>query len=571
MMIKGSRIQPGASDEVELLANRSIREIFPADERFITNRLGYPVEVRDEYGRWLKRITLVDDTGAYYHIVGLDRLLAESSDLHSIADMLIQRALQIYLPETVEKYVPTFLSLIESCEQNESPTTAIKEHLTNLALDTDRIHDLPTATSLSKQFVTYLLAHEYPGVSYDDAEEILGSTLGIPSNQYQRLYLMDNVSGPFTREEMGLIQLTLDDDSLPIPLDSRVVTQLCVEWGLRPIQISLLKESDFHFNPRNGLYWLNVPRVKQKQKTRRGQFKKRLLSERLGHLIEEMIDANQWTKAFFGEHDMPLIQRRFGTGIIEKDGVLSLRKNIANRYDHLYPRSKKHFSFHIGSHAILRRVKEVEDFLPKSPRTKSRFNLTAYRFRYTLGTASVTQGMTAAEVAERLDHSNSDSVQHYFKNTEHLWEVIQSATSARVEQKDFVARFMSKDVEPSNMYAREITERKTLTTVGGCYKGSPCHLEPAVACYSCPEFKPNSNIEGHRQAKEVIVEMHDLAKKGSSIGEIQHVFDEALAGVEAAVMYAEDPEAIFNINDGTNRKNKLSQQSESNELVSDED
>jgi len=566
MMLEGSRIQPGASDEIELLADRSIREVFPADERFITNRLGYRVEVRDEYGQWLKRITLVDDTGGYYHLLGLDMVVAESSELHSIADMLLQRALQIYLPETLGKYVPAFLSLVEACEQNKCTTTAIKEHLTKLALDTDRIQDLPTATSLAKQFVTYLLAHEYPGISYDDAEDILDSTLGIQSNQYQRLYLMDNVSGPFTREEMGLIQQTLDNDSLPIPLESRVVTQLCVEWGLRPIQISLLKVSDFHFNPQNGIYWLNVPRVKQKQKTRRGQFKKRMLSERLGRLIEEMIDANQWTKAFFGENDMPLIQRRFGTGIIEKDGVLSLRKNIANRYIHLYPDTKRHFSFHVGPHAILRRIKEVEDFLPKSPRTKSRFNLTAYRFRYTLGTASVTQGMTAAEVAERLDHSNSDSVKHYFKNTEHLWEVIQSATSARVEQKDFVARFMTKDVEPSNMYAKEITERKTLTTVGGCYKGSPCQLEPAVACYSCPEFKPNSNAEGHRQAMEVIVEMRDMAKKGSSSGEIQHVFDEALAGVEAAVMYSDDPDAIFNINDGENEKNKLYQREKSKRI-----
>ena len=179
--------------------------------------------------------------------------------------------------------------------------------------------------------------------------------------------------------------------------------------------------------------------------------------------------------------------------------------------------------------------------------------------------------MTAVEVAERLDHSGTETVKHYFKNTEHLWEVIQSATSARIEQKDFVARFMSKDVLPSNMYTKEITERKTFTTVGGCYKGSPCHLEPAVACYSCPEFKPNDNAEGHRHAKEVIVEMHDLAKKGSSTGEIQYVLDEALTGVEAAIKYAEDRDAVFNINDDINAHIAVSQGEQIGALVTKDD
>jgi hypothetical protein len=296
-----------------------------------------------------------------------------------------------------------------------------------------------------------------------------------------------------------------------------------------------------------------------------------MLSERLGHLIERMIETNQWTKAYFGLDDMPLIQRRFG-GLKEGDGVSSIaQKSALNPNTHLYPKAKKHFSFHIGQHAILRRVKEVEEFLPKSPQTKSRFNLTVYRFRYTLGTASVTQGMSAEEVAERLDHSGPETVKHYFKNTEHLWEVIQSATSARVEQKDFVARFMSKDVESSNMYTKEITERKTFTTVGGCYKGSPCHLEPAIACYSCPEFKPNDNAEGHQRAKEVIVEFHDLATQGSSTGEIQYVLDDALAGVEAAIKYTENRDAVFNINDGMNAHNALPQGGQKDALVTEDD
>jgi len=563
------QLEPSA--EIEFLDNRSLRAVFPADQRHIINRLGYHVEVRDEYGRWLDRIAIADDTGTCYYVAGLDTIDGEKNELESIAETLIQRAFEVYLPQSLTKYMPALLSLIEACKKNSSIGIAIQAHLTRLALDTNNNHDLSTSVGVAKQLTTYLVAHEYPGLSPDEAEEILSCTVGMQSNSYMRIYLMDNISGPFTREEMGLIREALDNDNLPIRLDSRVATQLCVEWGLRPIQIALLKESDFHYNPQNGVYWLNVPRVKQKQKTRRGQFKRRMLSERLGHLIEQMIETNQWTKAFFGFNDMPLIQRRFG-GLNEDNGVSSIAKeSAANPNIHLYPEAKKHFGLHIGQHAILQRVKEVEEFLPKSPQTKSRFNLTVYRFRYTLGTASVTQGMSAEEVAERLDHSGPETVKHYFKNTEHLWEVIQSATSARVEQKDFVARFMSKDVEPSNMYTKEITERKTFTTVGGCYKGSPCHLEPAIACYSCPEFKPNGNAEGHQRAKEVIVEFHDLAKQGSSTGEIQYVLDDALAGVEAAIKYTKNRDAVFNINDGMNAHNALPQGGQKDALVTEDD
>lgn len=548
-----------ASAEIEVQEDRTIRIVFPVEKRYLTNRLGYRFQVRDENGRWLGRITLVDDTGSYFYVDGLDWIDEQRSELHEIVSLLVERALVVYLPVTLEDYIPALVSLLKDCESAHSISDAIKKHLTDIALGPESNYLVIKASTVARQLATYLVAHEVGDFSPEDAEEIIGSRLGIQSNIYQRVYLMDNVSGPFTREEMGIIQQALGNDRLDVPLDSRIITQLCADWGLRPIQIALLKESDFHYNPQTDLYWLNVPRVKQKQRERRGQFKKRMISNRLGWLIEQMIEANQWTKAFFGEEDMPLFQRRFQSGLKEENGTVSVRQNLFHPHSHLYVGEKKNFSFHLGSYAILSRIKELEGLLPNSPRTKSPFNLTAYRFRYTLGTASVTQGMTAAEVAERLDHSNTDSVRHYFKNTEHLWEVIQTATSARVEQRDFVARFMARESDSTNLYRKEISERKTFTTVGGCYKGSPCHLEPAVACYSCSEFRPNDNTAGHKKAKEVIICMFEIAKNNSSTGEIRHVFDDALAGVEAAIVYSERPDAIFNINDNELKNAALGQ------------
>lgn len=558
-MSENAMLVTNYSAEIEVLADRSVQLVFPMEKRYLTNRLGYRFQVRDEKGRWLDRITVVDDTGSYCYIDGLNQIDEQYSELHEVASLLAERAFKVYLPLTLEAYIPALISLIEACEVSDSVATGIKKYLTDTALEPQNSTQLPIAATVARQLTSYLVAYEYADFSQEEAEEIIGARLGIPSNSYQRLYLMDNVSGPFTREEMGIIQKVLDDDNLDLPLDSRIITQLCADWGLRPIQIALLKESDFHHNPQTEVYWLNVPRVKQKQKTRRGQFKKRMISQRLGRLIDQMIEANRWTKVFFGEDDMPLFQRRFQSGLKDEGGIVTIKQNLFHPHNHLYVGEKKNFSFHLGSYAILNRIKEIESFLPNSPRTKSSFNLTAYRFRYTLGTASVAQGMTAAEVAERLDHSGTDSVRHYFKNTEYLWEVIQSATSARVEQRDFVARFMSRSCDAKNLYYKEITERTTFTTVGGCHKVSPCHLEPAVACYSCSEFRPNDNTAGHNKAKEVIVNMYEFAKNNSSTGEIRHVLDDALAGVEAAIAYSKSPEDVFNINDNELNETTLGQ------------
>jgi hypothetical protein len=276
-MSENAMLVTNYSAEIEVLADRSVQIVFPVEKRYLTNRLGYRFQVRDEKGRWLDRITLVDDTGSYCYIDGLNQIDEQYSELHEVASLVAERAFKVYLPLTLVSYIPALISLIEACEVSDSVATSIKKYLTDTALEPQESTQLPIAVTVARQLISYLVAYEYEDVSPEEAEEIIGARLGMPSNSYQRLYLMDNVSGPFTREEMGIIQKVLDDDSLDLPLDSRTITQLCADWGLRPIQIALLKESDFHHNPQTDVYWLNVPRVKQKQKTRRGQLKKRIV------------------------------------------------------------------------------------------------------------------------------------------------------------------------------------------------------------------------------------------------------------------------------------------------------
>jgi len=546
----------------ELIINEDGRPtpVFPKSARFITNRLSYEIEVKNEYGEWLDRITIVDDNGKAIHIKGLSELATEDDDLNSVLNSIINHTLFNYLPKTVEaNFFAINIFVQEFNNSKKSIDKTIENILTKAASGHYKSNLSATkAASAMKQLVAYLVAYEYPELDIDRAQELAGVKVGSSQNDYAKLFLMDDAYGPFTREEMGIIQTALDDDDLAIPLDSRVMSQLCIEWGLRPIQLSLLKESDFHYNPQNDIYWLNVPRVKQKQRNRRTQFKKRLLGNRLGELIQHMIDKNAWIKLYYDVEDMPLFQRRFKRSTQDDNGLFKVNNTVVlNPHRPKYGNKKDSFSFHIHTDIIIRRIHDLEAYLPLSPRTGQPFNLTAYRFRYTLGTASVTQGMTAEEIAERLDHTGTDSVRHYFKNTEHLWEVIQEATTSRIEQGHFVAKFMTKEPKDKNIYAVDITERTTFTSVGKCHKGSACQLEPAVACYSCSEFKPNSNIEGHKKAKAVIIELRSRAQSQSSKGEIQHVFDDAFVGVEAAIIHTEKSENVMGIYDCERENLKL--------------
>lgn len=539
--------------EIILDEKGHLTPVIPDSERFILNRLGYKIEARNGSGEWLERITIVDDNGEAIHILDANKLTTKDAELNEVLDSVMERTLYVNLPSTVKDRFRVLKTFVEEFNEQDKPIDQVMEKvLTKAASKQYPSLDAPLVATVIRDLTAYLVAYEYPRLTVDRAQEIAGVKVGSKQNSYGRLFLMDDAYGPFTSEEMGVIQESLWDESLNIPLDSRVMILLCIEWGLRPIQLSLLKESDFYYNSINDCYWLNVPRVKQKQRDRRTQFKKRMISNGLGRLIQRMIDENEWTKAYYLVDDMPLFQRRFARYRHEDEetGLVTVQdKCMINPHRPKYGEKKDPYSFHIATQRILYRFHEVEDYLPLSPRTGKPFNLTAYRFRYTRGTMAVANGMTAAEVAELLDHSNTDSVSHYFKNSEHLWEVIQEATTSRVEQRHFTAKWMTKAPEEQNMYAIDITERNTLTTVGQCHKGG-CELEPAVACYSCSNFQPNDDVNAHKQAREVIIELSEFTKSHSSTGAPQHIFDEALVGVEAAIVHADKSEDVLGIYDG---------------------
>ena len=76
-----------------------------------------------------------------------------------------------------------------------------------------------------------------------------------------------------------------------------------------------------------------------------------------------------------------------------------------------------------------------------------------------------------------------------------------------------------------------------------------CQSTPAVACYSCDKFCPNKEKSSHDNA---LISLKDRKKvvDESTSSSLSKQLDEAIAGCEAAIAYAEGVEVV-NINEGS--------------------
>lgn len=541
-----------SADTRESLSSQSERTLIqyiPYDERFITNRLGYKVEIRDHTGAWLKKIIWPDDNVGRVVLIKTDLFFTGKPDIDNVTSPFLFRLLTQYLGTTIQSYAKGIELFTSEIIQGKDVEKALNSAITHVSNDSD--------LTAIKALVQWFVAYELDGLSYDFSQEIMKLSRGGTQNSYATLFSLDAELGPFTREENAVLRQALDNPYIHI--EDRVILALCMIFGLRPIQISLLKQSDFMERPDMKISSLNVPRVKQRQPTRRTQFTKRTLKPEIADLIRDLIKTHKQVFADKDIQDPPLIMRRYY--LFEKDhpyknvpaNYSSGSKNPnwiedlahkENPYQSIYDdNDKSDAGHHIGSTQIDYRLKCIGYHLPLSPRTGLPFHLTAYRFRYTLGTTAVLEGMTEVEVANLLDHSNVGSVKHYFRYTREMFEIIEEATNKRVEQQHFVAAWIREGDQEGNIYGKEIIETRHFTAIGKCQKDSTCVLEPAVACYQCNKFCPSKDLNAHKSALENLKEKVESLKENAT-GSVSHQLDEAVAGCEAAIAYSEGKQII---------------------------
>lgn len=177
--------------------------------------------------------------------------------------------------------------------------------------------------------------------------------------------------GPFDAQEQSDLRAAATNPQ--VPAEARAILMLFLEWGSNPNQFARLRNSDLKAypspqDPRD--YKLSIPRNKKGTSNR--ETRARRISQRLGSLLFQLQRSGP---------DDPLLHWLSGD---------SPRQGIADS---------------------LRRARRIARI--RSRRLGTPLHINPRRFRYTLATESAAQGASEEQIADILDHTDTQHVRVY--------------------------------------------------------------------------------------------------------------------------------------------------------------
>ncbi len=351
-------------------------------------------------------------------------------------------------------------------------------------------------------------------------------------NQKLRVSLLDHENGPFTRSEIAEISQAIHRPNVSI--QDRVMIKLAMQFGLRPIQVGLLRESDIYYDSKLLVWFINIPRVKGKVAQLRrnaNNFVTRELPEELAAEIQTLIQKDAGSEQLdLDGHPLPrpLIKRKTPNSNLLKHPVL------------------KEYAWHEMSASLSGKFRKIGRKLKINSRhvvdedgEPVLLKLNCYRFRYTLGTRMVMEGKTPEEVAIALDHGSIASVDHYFRYNRDLIDFIDDTFDSSSALKNAVARWQGFWIDENDQIAGSLVKISDIASLGKCLKQTRCDMHPTISCYSCARFRPFINADHEAQLK--VIEAERAFIQNSSSGPVKHQLDEAWIG---AVQIVEAQKAL---------------------------
>lgn len=384
----------------------------------------------------------------------------------------------------------------------------------------------------------WCLEEDLPGFS--EYRQLELDNIAIPHVDNKHLVSMRDVTdGPYTRVELSLLEASLKTPQ-KASATQRALFLLGRDWGLRPIQIALLRIDDFGRDELGP--FIMVPSVKGIKRSR--------LRRSLGNLVKRYIsddtaDAVEVQSKLAPEQAYETMERAIK--IVKEN-----KKNERNIPMPLFPnkyRSEQRlrrfcdnpkledFVLHSDSTTISKLLRDLTWQLHViSPRKSSDFDgeaiieVSAYRLRRTKGTMMVLSGATPEEVAEALDHKGVDSIKHYFRYNLDLHDFINRihASSPEIEIAIQMWNGRFEGDQPSHVGDLQIG------SLGKCTLGSACSYHPLVSCYACQSFRPDRSAD-HSSALQNIEEFQKLIA-ASSTGPIAQQLESAIFGAKAIII-----------------------------------
>ncbi|WP_298409585.1 site-specific integrase [Janthinobacterium sp.] len=332
-----------------------------------------------------------------------------------------------------------------------------------------------------RPFLKKLSKLGYPGISPCGQKYLKELTLKTSATGTSTT-LLDPHQGPFTdlERESILDALCAGYACGLISIERYVLAWLIALFGQRPTQYAMLKLCDFLILKDGDCtrHVLRIPLAKGKNEVDRNRAQEFDLIPELALLIIEYKSRIllQFTGVLADPEQAPFFPSRSAR-----------RKANANGLE-----------YHMLSVTItdeLRRTYLALDV--KSERTGKQINFNTYRFRRTVGTNCIREGLGIMGTAMRLGQTTTLSVRCYVSLAAafELHDRIEFSTAARlgtlaqVFKGVLVTTETDKNPAPISHIVNPLVDPTMKSPMGSCGKDSFCSFNKPIACYSCLLFR----------------------------------------------------------------------------------
>lgn len=294
--------------------------------------------------------------------------------------------------------------------------------------------------------------------------------------------LLDPIDGPFTDLERETIfdALYAGFATGIIPLSRYVLAWLVALFGQRPKQYALLKLSDLQIVREDSTerYVLKIPLVKAHNERERSRFQELDIIPELAMLMLE------YKKNMLAQYEGLLLQPETGpffpsTAERSADNVTGLK-------------------YHMAAVTVTDEIRATFAKLSvMSERTGSQMNINVYRFRRTLGTNCIREGLGVPATALRLGQTTTASVRPYvfLASAFELHDRVEFSTAARLGviaqafKGVLVKTVTAEHSNPTSHITSPIVDSSMEKSLGQCGKEDFCGFNKPISCYTCFLFK----------------------------------------------------------------------------------
>ncbi|HDS1602841.1 MULTISPECIES: hypothetical protein [Stenotrophomonas] len=503
----------------------------------VTTIYGESVELCNERGEWL-------DIIRFEHVGYARKMIAWRRPFHP--NVYLDWIIRLWLIDRLEtstdiRPVKAVAAIVSTLAPQEQSAEAIHD---SLSAEFERVipslinkkHEMALAGI--RFFYRWAVDAGLPGFDEETADLLQWGYAKRFLVMNPLMALRDPVRGPYTSLEMSVLNEAIRNSKV-ISVRQRALFLLCRDWGLRPVQLALLRLEDIGDDDLGP--FVMVPSVKGTRRSRLrrspGNMLKRHIADDTANAIQKQAACAAEQCASFQKH---LTQMRLGG---KKKMALPIPLfPCIDRGDERLARffrspAISEYALHEDSIHLSKEIVKLTNALSIP---QSRFDprqcagelmlVSAYRLRRTMATSLVLAGHSQEEVAQALDHASASTVRYYFRYSRDFHEFINATAEGSAEIQSAVRSWEGR-------LSSDVTSGDSLKigSLGLCTLGKPCPYHPTVSCYSCHSFRPSAQAD-HEAALQSIAALQ-LKLRQSCTGPFNDQLSAEVAGAISLIGY----------------------------------